>query len=94
MKGNKAVDLQLQTEKHFHIQRACVCVCVAVGFPVVPVQGIPLIPAEGRASEGRATPRGERTRERRSESAGLRFIFTFHVFLFNKKEISFDEFRN
>lgn len=53
-RGNKAVDLQLQTEKHFHI----LCECVAEGFPVVPVQGIPSVPAEKRASEERATPRG------------------------------------
>lgn len=69
-KGNKAVDLQLQTGKHFHIHRiACVCVCVAEGFPVVPVEGIPLIPEErGRVRE----ERHQEETERDSAVSGLR----------------------
>ncbi|KAK2820743.1 hypothetical protein Q5P01_023702 [Channa striata] len=39
------------------------------GFPVVPVQGIPSVPAERRASEERATPRGNKERESADDAA-------------------------
>ena len=56
------------------------CVCAAEGFPVVPVRGIPLIPAERRASEGRATPRGTREREAAALTSNLSFFY-FYVFV-------------
>lgn len=60
MGGNKEVDLQLQTQKHFQLSgTVCVCVCCA-GIPVVPVQGIPSVPAELLADMQTVTPSGHR----------------------------------
>lgn len=60
MRGNKAFDLQLQTEKHFQCVWECVC---CRGISSRPSSGNSLHPSSGRAGEERATPRGRRERQ-------------------------------